>query len=115
MLGPQRWPVEGEEATALENPIDDGMCEVLVVQHAAPRRHAFIRREDHRALLPVSIVDDVEEHVRRVGAVGEIAHFVDLCGAPHNSINAMPAVMWSEAAATGVKRTAIRIPTPHYW
>ena len=23
--------------------------------------------------------------------------------------------MWSEATSTGVKRTAIRIPTPHYW
>ena len=33
--------------------------------------------EDHRALAPMPLVDDVEEHVGGVGAVGEIADLVD--------------------------------------
>ena len=36
MLGPQGWPVEREHPTALEDPIDDGVRQVLVVQDAAP-------------------------------------------------------------------------------
>ena len=33
--------------------------------------------EDHRALAQVAVVDDVEEHVGGVGAVGEVADLVD--------------------------------------
>ncbi len=77
MLGPQRWPIEREDSAALEDPIDDGMRQVLVVQDMAPGRHGLVRREDHRALLPMSIVDDMEEHVGGIRAVREVAHFVD--------------------------------------
>ena len=47
------------------------------MQDAAPGTERFVRREDHRTLLEVALVDDVEEHVRRVGAVREIADLVD--------------------------------------
>jgi hypothetical protein len=44
---------------------------------APPRLQRFVRRKDHRPLPPVSLVDDVEEHIGRVGAVREIADLVD--------------------------------------
>ena len=66
-----------KKAPALEHPIDDRLREILVVEHSAPGRERLVGGEDHRALALVPIVDDVEEHVRRVGAVGEVAHLVD--------------------------------------
>ena len=53
------------------------MCEIVVVQDAAPRFQRFVGREDHRAMPSITLVDDVEEHVRGVGAVRERAHFID--------------------------------------
>ena len=47
------------------------------MQHAAPRGDGFVRGEYHRAAAFVAIVHDVEEHVRGIGAVGEIADLVD--------------------------------------
>jgi hypothetical protein len=37
------------------------------------------------------LIHDVEEHVR-VGAVRQIAHFIDLCGAPHKSTSSASCV-----------------------
>jgi hypothetical protein len=76
MLGPHRWSIEREHAATLEDPIDDSMCQILIVEHTAPAGERLVGREDHRTLLPMTIIDDVEEHVRRVGAVREIAHLV---------------------------------------
>jgi hypothetical protein len=115
MLGPHRGSVQGQHSPTLEDPVDNRVGQIVIVQHAAPRIEGFVGRENHRPPFPMAVIDHVEEHVGRIGPVGEIADFVDLCGAPHKSTNATSAVMWSEAAITGVKRTAIRIPTPHYW
>jgi hypothetical protein len=46
------------------------------VQHGSPALGLLVRREDHRALLDVPLVDDVEEDVRGVVAVGEVADLV---------------------------------------
>jgi hypothetical protein len=37
----------------------------------------LVGREDHCALASMPLIDDVEEHIRGVGAVREIAHFID--------------------------------------
>ena len=66
-----------KQAAALEHPIDDRLRKILVVQDTAPGGERFVGGEDHRATTLVTIVDDVEEHVRCVGAVGEVADFVD--------------------------------------
>ena len=66
-----------EDATALEYAIDDGMGEILVVQHRAPRLEWLVGREDHRPPALVTIIDDVEEHVSGVRAVGKVADFID--------------------------------------
>ena len=73
VLGPHRWPVEREDTAALKDSIDDRVRQVLVMQHTAPCRERPIRREDHRAFLPVTLVDDIEEHVRGIGPVREVA------------------------------------------
>ena len=77
MLRPQGWAIEREHAPALEYAVDDRVGEILVVQHVAPRGERFVGGEDHRALLPMAIVDDMEEHVRSIGPVREVPHFVD--------------------------------------
>ena len=77
MLGSHRRTIEREEPTALEDAVDNRVREVFIMQHAAPLVQRFIRGEDHRALLPMPIVDDMKEHVRGVGAAREIADFID--------------------------------------
>src|SRR2546422_2342880 len=76
VLGPHRRSVEREYPTTLKNPIQDGVCEIFIVQHTAPSWERLVRCEDHRALFPVTIVDDVEEHVGGVRAVREVADLV---------------------------------------
>ena len=52
-------------------------AEVFVVEHAAPRLERLVGGEDHGPMAAMPLVDDVKEHVGRVGAVREIADFVD--------------------------------------
>src|SRR4030095_10034927 len=75
--GADGWSVEGEEASPLEDAIDDGLRQVLVMEDAPPGADWLVRGEDHRALPTMPVVDYVEEHVRRIGTVGEIPDFVD--------------------------------------
>ena len=77
MFRTHRWSVKREQTAALEDAVDNGEGEVFVVQHAPPGIERFVRREDHRALVPMAIVDDVKEHVGSVRAVGKIPDFVD--------------------------------------
>jgi hypothetical protein len=36
-------------------------CQLVVVQHSTPRLQGLVGREDHRAMAPMPLVDDVEE------------------------------------------------------
>jgi hypothetical protein len=42
MLGPHRRPIECEHATTLEDPIDDGLSQVFVVEDSAPSRERLV-------------------------------------------------------------------------
>ena len=78
VLRAHRGPVETQHAAALEDAVDDGLGEIVVVEHGAPgglRR--LVGGEDHRASADVALVDDVVQDVRRVGAVREVADLVD--------------------------------------
>jgi hypothetical protein len=97
VLGPHRRTIQREEAIALQDAVDDRVREVFVMQHAPPLVQRFIRGEDHRALLPMPIVDDVKEHIGGVGAAREVADFVNKCGAPHLSTNGERSEMWRSA------------------
>jgi hypothetical protein len=69
---------------------------------------------DDCGAVAIPVVEDLEQVLALRVCERDEAPIVDLCGAPHNSNNATPAVMWSEAAFTGVKMNVIRTTTPHY-
>jgi len=69
--------VEIEEAAAFEDAVDDGGGEVIVVEDGAPEGGVLVGGEEHGASGEMAVVDDVEEHVSSVGAVGEVADFID--------------------------------------
>ncbi len=77
MFGAHRRAVKGEEASALEDAIDDGQGQVIVMEHAAPGGDGLVGGEDHRAPPLVAVVDYVEEHVGGIRAIGEVADLVD--------------------------------------
>jgi hypothetical protein len=77
VLRTHRGSVEGQQAAALQDPIDDSLGEVLVVKDAAPSVRRLVRGEDHRVLAAVPVVDHMEEHVGGVRSVGEVADFID--------------------------------------
>ena len=77
MQRPDRRAVEPNEPPAFEHAVEDGLRQVLVVEHAPPRLQGLVGREDHRAAAPMALVDHVKQHVGGVGAIGEVADFVD--------------------------------------
>jgi hypothetical protein len=70
-------PAQFDVASVLEDPVEDRFGEVSVVEDAAPGGERLVRREDHRAPMQVAVVHDLEEHVRGVRAVAEVANLVD--------------------------------------
>jgi len=74
---PHRRSVKRQEPPTLQDAVDDREGEVFIVQHAPPGIERCVRREDHGALVSMAIIDDVEEHVGGVGAVGKIPDFID--------------------------------------
>ena len=46
MLGSDRRTIECKHTPTLEDPVDDGLSEVLVVEHMAPGRQWFVGSED---------------------------------------------------------------------
>jgi hypothetical protein len=75
--------VEFEVSTALEYPVDDGVSQILVVKNPSPGIQGFVGSKDHRFFLLMAFVDDMEEDVGCIGAIGEVADLVDdeHCGA----------------------------------
>jgi hypothetical protein len=50
---------------------------VFTCRATAPGRQRLVRGENHRASVQVAVIDDLEEHVRSVRAVAEVADLVD--------------------------------------
>jgi len=73
----QRGSVESQESPALEDSIHDGLGEIVVMKDGTPALRMLVRGEDHRALLDVTLVDNVEQDVGRVIAVGQVADLID--------------------------------------
>ncbi len=72
-----RGATQLEEPSALEHAVQDRLGQVAVVKHLAPRGLRLVRRHQDRAPAQVALVDHVEEHVRRLGPVREVADLVD--------------------------------------
>ena len=60
-----------------ENAVQDGLGEIGIVEHLAPGFEGFVGGEDHGSLVQVAIIDDLEEDIGSIRAVGEIPDFVD--------------------------------------
>jgi hypothetical protein len=68
----------------------------LAAEDLAPVLKPLVGGEDRRGTL-VPACDHLKEEHRAGAADREVAGFIDLCGAPHKSMNATPAVMWSSS------------------
>jgi hypothetical protein len=70
--------VHDDEAAVLEDTVDNGVCHVVIVQGVAPLGEGrLVGGEDHGPATQVPVVDDVEQDVGGVGAVGQVADLVD--------------------------------------
>lgn len=80
--GAGRWipdggSVEDDEAAVVEDSVEDGLGEVVVVEDAAPLGQGLVGGEDDRLALEVALVDDVVEDIGGVVAEREVADLVD--------------------------------------
>jgi hypothetical protein len=62
---------------ALQEPVEDGLCEIWIMEHLAERRQGLVRGNEGGAALQVADADDAEEHVGGVGGVALVAELVD--------------------------------------
>jgi hypothetical protein len=60
MTGPLRGSIEVDKASTLEDPIQNGSRQILIVQYFAPRTERLVGGKDHRPLLQVAMVHHVE-------------------------------------------------------
>jgi hypothetical protein len=74
---PHGGSVEHNDASSFEDPVNDGFCEVGVVQDMPPLGERFVGSEENGLLLEIACVDDVVEHVGSVVAEAPIADLVD--------------------------------------
>ena len=59
----------GDKASALEDAIQNGGRQVLVMQHFSPLAERSIGGEDHGSFSQVAIVDDMKQDIAGVGTV----------------------------------------------
>ena len=60
-------PAHLEVGASLEQPIQDRLGEVAIMQHLPPRRQRLVRGHEHRLPAQIPLVDHAIEHVRRIG------------------------------------------------
>ena len=77
MTRPVGTSAQFDVPAAFEHAVENGLGAIRVVQHARPCRQELVGGEDHRAVMQIAIVDHLEEHVRGVRAVAEIADLID--------------------------------------
>ena len=65
-----------------------------IAEDAGPLREGQVGGDDQAGVF-VELADQVEEQGAAGLAEGQVAQFVELCGAPHKSINVESSVMWS--------------------
>jgi hypothetical protein len=96
----------------MEQPVEKRGDRCGITKKLPPIVDGSIRGEKGRRAL-ISPHDQLEEIFG--SGVGELAHaeIVDLCGAPHKSTNATPAVMWSRRKPEPTTSLPIRFRTSH--
>ena len=59
-----------DKTSTLEDAIQDGGRQVLVMQHLSPLGERFIGGKDHGSFSQVAIVDDMKQDIGGLGTVG---------------------------------------------
>src|SRR2546429_268269 len=68
MTRPPGGSIEVDEASTLQDSIQNGGRQILVVQHLSPRAERLVRGEDHRPLLEVAMVHHMVQHIGGIGS-----------------------------------------------
>jgi hypothetical protein len=58
-----------EEAPTFQDSIEDGSCQVLVMQHLSPLAERLVGGKDHRPLSQMAITHHMEQNIGSVRAV----------------------------------------------
>ena len=66
-----------DEASTFQDSIEDGSCQVLVVQHFSPLTEGLVGSKDHRAFFEIAIIYHMEQNIGGVGAIAEVSDFVN--------------------------------------
>src|SRR5947199_3132810 len=69
MTRPPGGSIEVDEASTLQDSIQNGGRQILVVQHLSPRAERLVRGENHRPLLEVAMVHHMVQHIGGIGSV----------------------------------------------
>src|SRR5207244_8770999 len=67
MTGPSGGPTKMDEAPTFQDSIEDGSCQVLVVQHFSPLTEGLVGSKDHRAFFEIAIIYHMEQNIGGVG------------------------------------------------
>jgi hypothetical protein len=59
-----------DKASALQDAIQDGGCQVFIVQHLSPLAERLVGGKDHRSFSQVAIVDHMKQNIGGIGTVG---------------------------------------------
>ena len=83
VAGAHGGPFQYDDAAALEDAVQDGLGQVVVMQRGAPVLERLVGGEQQRTPLQAAGVDDVEQDIGGVGAAAERAELVhDQHGGP---------------------------------
>lgn len=77
MLSAQRRAIEVDEPAALQDAVEDGLGEVVVVQDVAPGFQGLVGGKEQGAWSEMAFVDEVVKDVGGVLTVGEVADLID--------------------------------------
>ena len=77
MTSSSRGSIEANEPSALQDAIEDGGRQILVVQHLSPFTQGLVGSEDHGPLTQVPVVHDMKKDVGGVLPIGQVADLVD--------------------------------------
>ena len=75
VVGSHGESLQGDDTAALENTIDDGRGEIVVVAGSSPVLEWLVGDEQHGASLNGASIDDVVEDVGGIGTIAEMTDF----------------------------------------
>src|SRR2546428_4785116 len=76
MTSSSRGSIEANEPSALQDAVEDGGRQILVVEHLPPFIQRLIGSEDHGPFAQVAVVYHMEKNVGGVLRIGQVADLV---------------------------------------